>query len=348
MSLKDQAARKTRSFSSILLFYMIVLVLCIVGFMAVNNYLYTKNSFERESYLLQVQTEQNIIEAMRLKNNVWNFYDETLNDQMKEGLILALQEYNRSGRDPDRMDLTAVKTTLGANYDIYIIDESGVIIKTTYLPELGQDFKQVPYFYEYLTKIRNSEGFFADHIVRDKLGEGTLKKFAYLPTPDHRYILELGFAGDAFDELNVQLDDRSKIEKIVSVNPYVEHFTIYNTMGRQLDNNELPDESIKGYLNEVIKNRQTLEVSDPKNSRTIRYLFIDLKLDEYGSDSSRIVELTYRYRINPVCPVESFPVSSPYRFYRCWRRVRNCICAFTTGYPANKTDCSGCEYHCPW
>ncbi len=176
MSVKDQAARKTRSFSSILLFYMIVLVLCIVGFMAVNNYLYTKNSFERESYLLQVQTEQNIIEAMRLKNNVWNFYDETLNDQMKEGLILALKEYNRSGSDPDRMDLAAVKTTLGANYDIYIIDESGVIIKTTYLPELGQDFKQIPYFYEYLTKIRNSEGFFADHIVRDKLGEGYVKE----------------------------------------------------------------------------------------------------------------------------------------------------------------------------
>ncbi len=293
MSVKDQDARKTRSFSSILLFYMIVLVLCIVGFMAVNNYLYTKNNSEHESYLLQVQTEHNIIEAMRLKNGVWNFYDKTLNDQMNEGLLLVLQEYNRSGSDPDRMDLAALKTSLGENYDIYIIDESGVIIKTTYLPELGMDFKQVPYFYEYLTKIRNSEGFFADHIVRDKLGEGTLKKFAYTPTSDHRYILELGFAGDAFDELNVQLDDRSKIEKIVSVNPYVEHFTIYNTMGRQLDNNELPDESVKGYLNEVIKNRQTLEVQDPEHARIIRYLFVDLMFDEYGSDSSRIVELRY-------------------------------------------------------
>ncbi|MDD1700954.1 MAG: ATP-binding protein [Methanoregula sp.] len=273
---------------------MVLLVLCIVGIMAVNNYMYTKNNLERESYLLQVQTEQNIIEAMRLKNGVWNFYDKTLNNQMKEGLLLVLQEYNRTGSDPGRMDLAAVKTSLGKNYDIYIINESGVIIETTYAPELGQDFKRVLYFYEYLTKIRNSEGFFADHIVRDKLGEGMMRKFAYMPTPDHRYILELGFASDAFDELTFQLADEAKIEQIVSVNPYVlENFTIYNTMGRQINNNELPDKSVQAYLSEVIKNRRTLEVSDPENALTIRYLFVDLKFDEYGSDSSRIVELTY-------------------------------------------------------
>jgi PAS domain-containing protein/two-component sensor histidine kinase len=293
MSGKEKSPQKTRSFSSILLFYMVLLVLCIVGFMAVNNYVYTKNNFERESNLLRVQTEQNIIEAMRLKNNVWNYYDGTLNDQMKKGLVLVLQDYNAAGSDPTRMDFATLKTALGENYDIYVINVSGVIVRTTYTPELGQDFRKIPYFYDYLTKIRNSDGFFADHIVRDKLGAGTLRKFAYMPTPDHRYILELGFASDAFADLTLQLDEQSKIEKIVSVNPYVENFTIYNTMGRQLDNNNLPGESDQGFLNNVIKNRQTLEVQDLKNARITRYLFVDLKLDAYGSDSSRIVKINY-------------------------------------------------------
>jgi PAS domain S-box-containing protein len=294
MSTKDQPLQKSRSFSSVLLFYMVILVLCIVGIMAVNNYLYTRNNLEHEEYLLQVQTEQNIIEAMRLKNGVWNFYDKTLNDQMKERLLLVLQEYNRTGGDPRRMDLAAVKTACGKNYDIYIINESGVIIRTTYEEELGMDFKSVPYFYEYLTKIRNSEGFFADHIVRDKLGTGMLRKFAYMPTPDHRYILELGFASEEFDKLTLELADETKIEQIISINPYIsKNFTIYNTMGRQLNNNELPDTTVQEYLSEVIKNRRTLEVSDPEKARSIRYLFVDLKFDEYGSDSSRIVELIY-------------------------------------------------------
>jgi PAS domain S-box-containing protein len=276
---------------------MILLVLCVVGFMTVNDYFYTKNNFDRESLLLQVQTEQNIIEAMRLKDVTWNIYDETLDDQMKKGLTSVLLEYNRSDDEPSRMDLTGVKNSLGDNYDIYIINESGVIIETTYAPELGMDFKKVPYFYEYLTKIRLSEGFFADRIVRDKLGGGQLRKFAYMPTPDHRYIAELGFAGTTFDAINQHLDDQTQIQKIVSVNPYVEQFAVYNSMGRRLDNNSFPEKSVQDYLNEVIKNRKNLEVADPEHARAIRYLFVDLKVDKYGSDPSRVVQITYSTRL---------------------------------------------------
>jgi PAS domain S-box-containing protein len=276
---------------------MVLLVLCVVGFMTVNDYLYTKNNFDRESHLLQVQTEQNIIEAMRLKESTWNIYDESLDDQMKKGLTSVLLEYNRSGNEPDRMDLTGVKTSLGDNYDIYLINESGVIIETTFEPELGQDFKKVPYFYEYLTKIRLSEGFFADRIVRDKLGGGKLRKFAYMPTPDHKYITELGFAGSTFDEINQHLDDQTQIEKIVSVNPYIEQFTVYNSMGRRLDNNSYPEKSVEGYLSEVIKNRKNLEVADTEHAQTIRYLFVDLKADKYGSDPSRVIQITYSTRL---------------------------------------------------
>ena len=60
------------------------------------------------------------------------------------------------------------------------------------LPELGMDFKTIPSFYKYLTKIRNSEGFFPDRIVNELKGEGKFRKYAYQPTPDHKYILELG------------------------------------------------------------------------------------------------------------------------------------------------------------
>jgi len=293
MSTKDQPVRKTRSLSVVVLLYMILLVLCVVGFMTANDYLYTKNNFDRESQLLQVQTEQNIVEAMRLKDATWNIYDETLDDQMKKGLTLVLLEYNRSGDEPDRMDLTGVKKSLGDNYDIYVINESGVIIETTFAPELGMDFKPVPYFYEYLTKIRMSEGFFADRIIREKLGGGQLRKFAYMPTPDHKYITELGFAGTTFEDINQHLDDQTQIKKIVSVNPYVEQFTVYNSMGRRLDNNSYPEKSVQGYLNEVIQNRKNLEVADTEHSRTIRYLFVDLKVDKYGSDPSRVVQITY-------------------------------------------------------
>ena len=296
MSAKEQSARITRSISLIILLYMILVVLCIVGFMAIEDYNFTKTNFEHESSLLQVQTEQNIIEAMRLKEATWSIYDETLDDQMKKGLNSVLLEYNRSGGDPGAMDLNRIKNELGEHYDIYVIDESGIIIKTTFSSELGTDFKQVPYFFTYLNKIRLSEGFFPDRIVREKLGSGNFRKFAYLPTPDHKYILELGLSGTLFDELNQHLDDQDSIQNIVSVNPYVEKFVIYNSMGRRLDTNTPPEQSVKGYVDEVLTIRKTLEIPDPENARIMRYIFVDLKGNKSGSDPSRIVEITYNTR----------------------------------------------------
>jgi len=294
---KDPPIRRMRSLSLSLLLSMILLIICIVGFISFNGYLYTKNNFERESNLLQAQTEQNIIEAMRLEDITWNVYDETLNDQMKQGLISVLLEYNRTRGEPDKMDLPMVKNSLGKNYDIYVINESGIIISTTYTEELGMDFRQIPYFYDYLTKIRLSEGFFPDRIVREKLGAGQLRKFAYMPTPDHRYILELGLSGTTFDAISQQLDDKNNILKIVSVNPYVAQFTIFNSMGRRLDNNSLPEKTVQGYINEVLKDRKTLEVQDREHQLTTRYLFVDLKVDKYGSDPSRVVAITYNLQL---------------------------------------------------
>ena len=57
--------------------------------MTVNDYIYTKTILTVKSSLLQVQTEQNIIEAMRLKDLTWNIYDDTLNDQMKKGFNVS-------------------------------------------------------------------------------------------------------------------------------------------------------------------------------------------------------------------------------------------------------------------
>lgn len=113
---------------------MIVLVLCVVGFLTVSDYLHTKSNFDREEHLLQVQTEQNVEQAIRSKDALWNTYDASLNEQLRQDLDLVLQEYNRTSGDPSRMDLSAVKKRIGNDIDIYIIDESGVIVYTTYAP----------------------------------------------------------------------------------------------------------------------------------------------------------------------------------------------------------------------
>ncbi|MGD0081420.1 MAG: PAS domain-containing protein [Methanoregula sp.] len=293
MSPKEVPEKKGQSFSMYLLVFMVVLVVFIVGLLTANYYFYAKNTFDQESAYMQVQTEKNVEEAMRLTDTAANILDNSMNDRMLAGLNEVNNEYERVGRNPARMDLDLIKTKLGEGFDIYVINESGVIVETTYAPELGQDFRQVPYFYKYLTTIRLSEGFFPDRVVHEFLGSGQFRKYAYMPTADHRYVLELGLASPSFDQMNTELDDHNNIAGIILSDPYAEQYQIFNTMGRSVDNNSLPDDQVEGYLQQVIQSRQDLVVPDPEHSRTTHYLFIDLENAKYGSDPSRIVEISY-------------------------------------------------------
>jgi signal transduction histidine kinase/HAMP domain-containing protein len=293
MEQKQQGKEKIHSFSFYLMFSMIVLILCIVGFLTINDYLYTKNNFDRESHLLQVQTEQNIRGSLLFKDATSNLFDDILNERMNTGLLSLVQEYERAGRDPALMNISRIRAELGSDYDVYIIDESGIIIQTTYGPEQGMDFKTIPYFYEYLTKIRNQEGFFPDRIVREFKGAGKFRKYAYMPTPDHKYVLELGLSGQNVIPVSPAADEQGTIAQIVGVNPYIENFRIFNSLGRKTDDNTVPVEPALTYLSEAIRTRADVEIKDPGHARTIRYIFVDLKKDRYGSDTSRIVEITY-------------------------------------------------------
>lgn len=293
MAAKDMTPAGSRSFSFYLLLFMVILVISIVGFQTINDYIYAKDNFDRDSQNQQIQTEQNVDAAMRLADTAANVLDNSMNDRMEQGLSDINQEYARAGGNPDAMDLATIQKNLGEGYDIYIIDKSGVIVKTTYPPELGQDFGTIPYFYSYLTKIRNSSGFFPDRVVHELLGSGQFRKYAYMPTPDHEYVLELGLGGPSFDETNRKLDDYKNIQKIVTANPYAEQYAVFNTMGRRVDNNSLPDNQTEAYLTQVIRSRQNLAISDPVHSRATHFIFVDLNDDRYGSDPSRIVMITY-------------------------------------------------------
>ena len=89
---------------------------------------------------------------------------------MHKGLLLCWQNTSVPGATPSTMNLTDLKHELGDEYDVYIINESGIIEFTSYEPDRGLDFKKIPYFFEYLTRIRNSEGFFPDRIVQEQTG----------------------------------------------------------------------------------------------------------------------------------------------------------------------------------
>jgi len=288
---------KKRPFSQYLLIIVIILILgVVVGFTAI-DYINEQNTFERNSGIIQVQTEDDISEALHLVDSGFKLYDNTMNRQMQEDFKVFLEEYNRSGNDPEKMDLEKVKMQFGDNIDLYIINESGVIQYSTYQPEIGLDFREVPYFFDYLNRIRQSEGFFPDRVVAET-ATGKLRKFAYEPTPDHHYILELGLAGEELTKQHSSLQYKDIIDQIASHNPYLQNIRIFNTKGNFIGSGmSPPDPGLDTILSEVTRERKDIQVKNTSTGNTTKYLFIDLKDPDYGSDPSLIVELTYNNQL---------------------------------------------------
>jgi PAS domain S-box-containing protein len=294
MSQNTPKSPRSRSFFFYLLIAMVLLTVIVVGLMSLNNFFTTRDLIDNNSAHTQVQTEQDIIAAIRLVDAGFTLFDNSLNGKMHEGLERVMDEYHRAGNNPADMDLDAVRQELGDQYDIYIINESGVIEYTTYQPELAIDFKEIPYFYDYLTMIRKSEGFFPDRVVNEKGGDGSLRKFAYMPTPDHRYILELGLNSSAFGKEREALDYQDIINTLAANNPAIRNVRIFDMTGRLTDNaTDIPDEVTQATLGAIISNRSGTVVSQQVSGKSVTYLFIDLKNQEYGSDLSRVVEITY-------------------------------------------------------
>jgi PAS domain S-box-containing protein len=192
------------------------------------------------------------------------------------------------------MNLAQLKTEMGGEMDLYIINGSGVVEYTTYTPELGLNFKEmIPYFYEYLMEIKAKPGFYPDRVVQES-ATGNLKKFAYSPTEDHEYILELGLSAESFKSERNTLKYTDMIESVRQRSPYISDLRIFTTAKRQVGNKSFkPDAEMNAILDQVLATRQGLVIPDNDPRLTTKYLFIDLKDEDYAADMSLIVEIIY-------------------------------------------------------
>ncbi|HZD43434.1 MAG TPA: HAMP domain-containing protein, partial [Methanomicrobiales archaeon] len=276
------------------IFLSMVLIVGVVVFsVATADYLRAEADFHTTASLAQRATEGGMEQTVKLVDISYTIFDNTLNQEMRDGFVQFFNEYNRAGGDVSRMDLESVKQSLGGSMDLYVINDSLVVERTTFAPDLGLDFKQWDYTREYLQSILTKDGFYPDRIVRETT-TGSFRKYAYMPTPDHRYIFELGLSGDLVTERHGKLQYADQILATAEQNPYLESVRLFDTTKHVVNNySYVPTAAEVAALDAVIKDRQSLEISDSVGDRQIKYLFINLTNPAYASDMSWILKLDY-------------------------------------------------------
>lgn len=165
--------------------FSLVIVMILIFF---NQYSSIKKEVEDKYEIRQQLIEKNILQTVNYINNAYQIVEKQLNQKMQKYSEEMLAKYRRNP-DFDKWDLKEMKI-LFSGYDIYIIDQSLKVIKTTNQEDLGLDFSKFGSFARVLKRRITANQFEADRIDL-ATNTGEIKKYSYLSTPDGKYLFEL-------------------------------------------------------------------------------------------------------------------------------------------------------------
>lgn len=277
-----------------LLFGSIVLIILIVTAVVINvNYQSSRQQLENTMLVQQERSEDGLIQSMLLVDQGLLLFDQSLDYKLRGPMDTFLSAYLESEGDPGQLKLEELKGSFGEGYELYIINESGVVEYTTYAPDHLLDFSRYPQFYARLTKIREGNVFVSDRIVKD-FSTGMFRKFVYHPTPDHRYILEIGYMDAEIQEMRSALRFTESAEKIIAMNPYLTSLRIFNFKGDEVGNSSyVPEEQRSEIIGTVLETGESLEFENPASDVYTRFLFIDLSSNGNPPEMNLVAEITY-------------------------------------------------------
>lgn len=240
--------------------------------------------------------EDKIIDSLATIDKVYNVLDyqtaEIMETHSKE--LLAAYE-----REPDftKWDFGALRNQF--EMDVYILDDKNKVIHSSLTQDLGLNFSECcPRFSNLLDERRNGDEFVHDGMdIQTKTGE--IKKFSYVPTPDHRYLIELGVAledEEIFKHFNfletIDLLEYTYADVIKSIRVYSPSGVLMGTEGDEEYRNI--DESLLPLFKEALQSRKAREDVRIDNGSRVTYRYIPYTADERrGFSTNRVVEIVY-------------------------------------------------------
>ncbi len=290
-----------------LIWYLIGFIALIVGIVVVSSlvvsYYAAAGEIHEDFEILQENTKNNAVESVWLVNTGLRLIDATMDPQLNRSLARVRDEYVKAGNDPGMMDLPQIRDRIAPDYpgktDLYIFNADGILEYSTLPDVVGIDFRNYPDFYRELTRVRLGSDFAADAVVRSVENEsdlsvgGTLRKFAYLPTPDHRYVLEIGVDSPDFSDVRSQFSYQEMAERLLAVNPDLTGICVWDYYSNPAAVAGDPGTDGRVHAMQAVAARADSVVVDPANQTETRYIFVDLRNPAAVSDSSVVVELRY-------------------------------------------------------
>ncbi len=179
----------------------------------------------------------------------------------------------------EEMNLDSVRRTIGMdpeNQDIYVINREGIVVNTTFKPDLGRNFFDFGQEHrEMLEDVWQSKRFLSEKFTIENFTK-RLKKFTYIPTLDGKYLVELGIYSAQADSITEFV--RNKMNSMTNIRNNIISVDLFIGRDNPLCLNgeaEIDSSRMALYL-DAINSRDRITYDDRLSDPPVRYEYIYL------------------------------------------------------------------------
>lgn len=268
----------------------IVVVIAFVDFSKLKNQVL-------ETHEMKIDLAENqVVESLHTVDNVYHFFDDKMASEMEFNSNELVRKYEENP-EFDNWDFATLKKDL--KMDIYIINDKNVITHSSYTNDIGLDFSECCLSLADLLDERRAGSKFIDDGMDIQQSDGTIKKFSYLPTPDHKNIIELSVSleeEEIFNEFSF-LDTITKLEnkfdEIKTINVYNSGGLILGYMDKEGRSQEVSHE-MRYIFEQALKTEEPKEYYKEHDKGNLHYRYIPYKANKAkGLSTRRVVEIVY-------------------------------------------------------
>jgi methyl-accepting chemotaxis protein len=252
-----------------------------------------QKTYISENLIQQQAIQDQIVSAIQDVQKAYDLFDVQMNDSMKQYFDDMIEQYEQNP-DFSLWDLQALKQKYG-HIDIYILNSDLVVKYATVAKDIGLDFKTFGSFAKVTRDRLNGDKFAADSISLET-SSGNLMKYSYMPTPDHKYLLEFGFNienGDIFKSFNfldVYKKMTQKYENVHQVVLYANKGESFGAVGEGNKPIHLSDDKfLFPVFNKTIETNQIQSIEDTYNGKSAIYKFVPI----HNEQTTEAIEVVF-------------------------------------------------------
>lgn len=215
--------KKLGKFQRNLILTLVISISILVIAIATLNYFQGKENLETEKEKTEQLIEENLLNAIESSDIAYSIIEESLSEKMKAFTNTLLAEY-QVNPDVATWDLTTMKKRLDG-FDIFIINDEFIIEHSTRKEDLRLDFKALGLGDLFQQRMDAGE-FVTDRL---EISEATkeMNKFSYTPTPDKKYMIQIGATANQFEDLIKSLDLETVTAELQKKHEFVKDIGIY-------------------------------------------------------------------------------------------------------------------------